>query len=282
VLVAPTPTTLREFTEAWLAGAEDGSIRNRSGDRYKPSTLRGYEQAMREYVLPELGGAKLHALRRQDIQRLADELAAREIKAATARNALVPLRAICRRALARGEIQVNPTTGIELAAVRGRRERFATPAEARQLIEAAPPEFRALWATAFYAGLRRGELIALRWSDVDLAGGVIRVQRSWDVKEGVIQPKSAAGVRTVPIAAVLGDYLIEHRLSNSTGLVFGRDTERPWSTGWITERASRAWKTAKLKPITLHECRHTFASLMIAAGVNRRRCRPSWATRRSP
>lgn len=52
MLVAPTPTTLREFTEAWLAGAEDGSIRNRSGDRYKPSTLRGYEQAMREYVLP--------------------------------------------------------------------------------------------------------------------------------------------------------------------------------------------------------------------------------------
>ncbi|MFL5864797.1 MAG: site-specific integrase, partial [Solirubrobacteraceae bacterium] len=117
-------------------------------------------------------------------------------------------------------------------------------------------------------GLRRGELRALGWSDVDLAGGVIRVERSWDVKEGVIEPKSTAGRRKVPIAALLRDYLVEHRLRRSTGLVFGRDAETPWSTGWITQRANRAWRAANLKPITLHECRHTFASLMIAAGVN--------------
>jgi integrase len=52
-----------------------------------------------------------------------------------------------------------------------------------------------LWATAFYAGLRRGELRALRWTDVDLAAGVIRVEQSWDVKEGVIEPKSTTGRR---------------------------------------------------------------------------------------
>ena len=267
-LVAPRPTTLREFATAWLEGARDGSIRNRSGDRYKPSTIRGYEQALATYILPELGGAKLHELRRQDIQRLADELARTEIEPATVRNALLPLRAICRRAVSRGDIQVNPTTGIELAAVRGRRERFATPIEAHELIEAAPSEDRALWATACYAGLRRGELRALRWSDVDLAAGVIRVERSWDVKEGVIQPKSEAGRRKVPIASVLRDYLVEHRLRGGSGLVFGRDPGTPWATGTITQRANRAWKGAGLRPITLHECRHTFASLMIAAGVN--------------
>ncbi|MFL5861524.1 MAG: tyrosine-type recombinase/integrase, partial [Solirubrobacteraceae bacterium] len=158
VLVAARPVVLREFADAWMSGAKDGSIRNRSGDRYKPSSIRGYEQALRQYILPDLGAAKLNDLRRQDIQRLADELAAREISAATVRNALLPLRAICRRALSRGDIQINPTTGIELPAVRGRRERFATPVEAHELIEAAPPEYRALWATAFYAGLRRGEL----------------------------------------------------------------------------------------------------------------------------
>ncbi len=53
-----------------------------------------------------------------------------DISAATARNALLPLRAICRRALSRGDIQVNPTMGIEIPAVRGRRMRFATPQEA--------------------------------------------------------------------------------------------------------------------------------------------------------
>ena len=50
-----------------------------------------------------------------------------------------------------------------------------------------------------YAGLRRGELMALRWEDTDLAGGVVRVERSWDVKEGAVEPKSNAGTRSVPM-----------------------------------------------------------------------------------
>jgi integrase len=268
ILVAPRPAALNEFANAWLTGARDGSIRNRSGDRHKPSTVRGYEQALREYVLPEVGAAKLQELRRQDIQRLADELSARDIGAATVRNALLPLRAICRRALSRGDIQVNPTTGIEMPAVRGRRTRFAAPYEAHLLIEAAPPEDRVLWATAFYAGLRRGELQALRWADVDLAGGVLKVERSWDVKAGLIEPKSTAGRRKVPIAAILRDYLVDHRLDARKGLVFGRADGTPFATSTVSLRATNAWKQANLNPITLHECRHTFASLMIAAGVN--------------
>jgi integrase len=75
----------------------------------------------------------------------------------------MPLRVIYRRALARGEVAVNPCTGLELPAVRGRRDRIASPAEAAALIEALPESDRALWATALYAGLRRGELLALRW-----------------------------------------------------------------------------------------------------------------------
>ena len=74
------------------------------------------------------------------------------MSAATLRNALLPLRAICRRALSRGDIQVNPTMGIEIPAVRGGRMRFATPQEAQLLIDAAPAEDRVLWATAFDAG----------------------------------------------------------------------------------------------------------------------------------
>jgi integrase len=63
------------------------------------------------------------------------------------------------------------------ASVRGRRERIASPEEAQRLLAAVTERDRPLWATALYAGLRRGELMALRWEDVDLAGGVIRVER---------------------------------------------------------------------------------------------------------
>ena len=176
--------TLREAAQAWLVGAREGSIRNRSGDRYKPSVLRGYEIALRLRLLPELGGRRVSEIRRADVQDFADRLLARGDDASTIRNTLMPLRAIFRRAVARGDVAVNPTTGLELPAVRGRRDRIVSPEQAAKLLDALPERDRALWATALYGGLRRGELQALRWEDVDLAKGVITVERAWDVREG--------------------------------------------------------------------------------------------------
>jgi integrase len=266
---APSRLTLREAANSWIAGARDGSIRNRSGDRYKPSAVRGYETSLRLRVLPKLGSLKLSEVRRSDLQDFADRLLVDGIDASTIRNSLMPLRAIFRRAIARGDVAVNPTSGLELPAVRGRRDRIASPDEAARLLATLPERDQALWATALYGGLRRGELQALRWSDVDLARGVIRVERAWDVREGEIEPKSRAGRRTVPIAAALRDYLAAHKQrSDGATLVFGRADGKAFDAPTVDARAKTAWRKAKLEPITLHEARHTFASLMIAAGVN--------------
>ena len=269
-LRAPSQVTLREAAEAWLEGARAGSIRNRSGDRYKPSVLRGYETSLRLRVVPELGNRKVSEIRRRDIQDLADGLLGQGVDPSTIRNALMPLRAIFRRALARGDIAVNPTRGLELPAVRGKRDRIASPEEAEALLAALPERDRALWATALYGGLRRGELQALRWDDVDLANGVIRVERAWDVQEGPIEPKSRAARRRDPIPAILRDYLVEHRHGRpgALGHIFGRPDGNAFDGPTVDARAKAAWRGAGLKPITLHEARHTFASLMIAAGVN--------------
>jgi integrase len=269
-LRAPSQVTLREAALAWLDGARAGSIRNRSGDRYKPSVLRGYETSLRLRVLPELGNRKFSEIRRRDVQDLADRLLGERLDPSTIRNTLMPLRAIFRRALARGDVAVNPTCGLELPAVRGKRDQIVSPEEAEALLAALPERDRALWATALYAGLRRGELQALRWDDVDLANGVIRVERAWDVQEGPIEPKSRAGRRKVPIPAILRDYLVEHRHGRlgALGHVFGRADGKAFDGPTVDARAKAAWRRAGLEPITLHEARHTFASLMIAAGVN--------------
>jgi integrase len=259
--------TLREAADSWVKGAEAGSIRNRSGDRYKPSAVRGYEQALRLRLVPELGGVRLGDLRRADVQALVDRLLRDSHEPATIRNTLLPLRAICRRAIARGEIAINPTTGLELPAVRGRRDRIASPPEAEQLLDALQRD-RALWATAFYAGLRLGELQALDWSAVDLEQAVIRVQASWDPRAGLVAPKSAAGRRVVPIASVLLRHLRELQIIGAGGFVFGRADGRTFAPSSVVLRAETAWEAEKLEPIGLHECRHTFASFMIAAGVN--------------
>jgi len=235
---------------------------------------------MRLRVLPEIGGVRVTALSRVDLQDLADRWLAKNLDPSTIRNTLMPLRAMYRRALTRGEVSLNPTNGIELPAVRGRRERIATPEQATVLIAAARENDRALWETAFYAGLRRGELMALRWEDIDLDAGLIHVERAWDMRNGPIEPKSRAGKRAVPIATVLREHLSAHalRTGRRTGLVFGRTADRPFEPTTLSGRAATAWKhmnaerkDAELEAIPaigLHECRHTFASLMIAAGVN--------------
>jgi integrase len=99
---------------------------------------------------------------------------------------------------------------------------------------------------------------------------VIRVERSWDPYAGPVEPKSHAGRRRVPISETLRRQLVAHRLrrGRAQGLVFGSTPERAFDPPSTIARAKAAWAKAGLSPIALHECRHTYASLMIAAGVN--------------
>jgi integrase len=78
--------------------------------------------------------------------------------------------------------------------VASNRDRIADPLEASALLAAVADGDRALWATAMYAGLRRGELLALRWADVDLAARTIRVERGWDDYAGEQAPKEPGGM----------------------------------------------------------------------------------------
>jgi hypothetical protein len=145
---ASTATSLREAWATWLAGALEGSVRNRSGDAYKPSVLRGYETSMRLRVLPDLGGARLPDIRRVTVQNLVDRMFAEGKDPSTIRNTVMPLRSIFRRAVARGDVALNPVAGLELPAVGGRRDRIASPIEAAALIAALPERDQAVWATA--------------------------------------------------------------------------------------------------------------------------------------
>jgi integrase len=272
---APSAMTFGEAAALWLLGVRAGAIRTRSGDRYKPSTIRSYEQALRGPrdrkggLLRELGHLKLSDLSLDDVQGYADRLLAAGAQPSTIRNAIMPVRVIYR--WRRREVPVNPTAGLSLPAVRHARVRIADPVEAERLLQALPARDRALWATAMYAGLRRGELMGLRWCDIDLPRGVIEVRQAWDPKEHLmVAPKSQAGSRRVPIAAVLRAFLAPAQLAapaDVQGLAFGAGGV-PFCASSVYERALRAWKAAGLQPICLHNCRHTAASLMIAAGVN--------------
>jgi integrase len=279
--------TLRVAFDELISDMRAGIVRNRSGERYKPSVVRGYERDIANHLLPAFGSAKPAEIRGGDVQRLIGRLEIDGKAASTIRNILMPMRVLYRRLLRLEEQTVSPMDHLELPAVRGQRLRIAPPEEAAVLIAAAPAEDRAIWAAAMYAGLRLGELEALDVEDVDLATGVIRVEWNWDpVERERVRPKSEAGRRTVPIPAVLRDHLLDRRMDLvwERGFFFGRSADEPFDRDGLRRRAKTAWGGVNamerwhaeahdrdprlLQLLTPHDCRHTYASFMIAAEVN--------------
>ncbi len=280
-LAAPDTTTVEQAGTRWLEAARAGAIRNSSGLEYKPSTLRSYESSFVRHVIPALGQTRLDKLRRQDVQELVDRLSL-TMTGSTVRNAVMPLRVLCRRARQKDLIPTNPCDLLELPAADARRfvpsedgrarETVATPEEAAQLIAAlSAPMDQAIWAAAFYAGLRRGELRGLFLNDVDQSLNMIRVRRAWDMLDGEIATKSYAAERQVPLCAplrqALATYLADHDGGEFLFPGYGR-----WGRGYnafsadaLLKRSRKVWGRAGLQPIGLHEARHTFASMLIDA-----------------
>jgi len=274
--------------ERWLEMARSGEITNRSGRRYKPSTLRGIEQDLRLWLVPELGAHRMAEITRADLQRRIGAWVTAGLSASKVKNTINAARVLFRDFdLVSGTdnpLVTDPTHGLRLPHYDGKRDRIADPDEARRLIDALAPEDRALWATAMDAGLRHGELKALRCEDLDLEHGRIHVRRGWDQCEGEIDPKSEAGKRTTCASARLRDLLEQHlQRTRRSGaeLVFGDIAGRPFVSTTINERARRAWRAARareeedgtipeerrLRPIGLHECRHSAVSQMLDAGI---------------
>jgi integrase len=278
--LASTAVTVRQAGEAWIAGAtaEPPTILTRGGRPYKPSVLRSFEADLRNYVYPDFGAHRLSDVRRRDVQALVRRVLDLGLSGSKARNVVMPLRAIYREH--RDDVPVNPTQGVEFPALGDGRERAASAEQAADLLAALPMPDRALWAAALYGGLRLGELRALRWDDVDLAEGTIRVERSWDVKVGEVAPKSRKGTRTVPILGLLRDVLAELRATSGREgreFVFGAAADRPFTASHLRKRARRAWDAADaeraerglapLYRVGFHEARHTCVSLLHAAGI---------------
>jgi integrase len=219
------------------------------------------------------GHCKVSALTTSDLQKLVDDWQAEGRAASTIRNYLRPLQAIYRRARAREGVPVNPTRDLELPVPERREVEIVTPSSAATLLAVLPNPDRAIWATALYAGLRSGELRALRWEAVDVAKRIIEVRESWDPKEGSIEPKTRRSRRRVPVPSILRELLIAQRArsepSTESALVFGVDDKTPFQPERLYRNADSVWHHAGIRErLRLHQARHTYASFMIAAGIN--------------
>lgn len=286
-LRATSPKTLREEVDEWMAGARSGSILNRRSQRYKPAVVRNYELSLRLRVLPELGDRKLAEIDLSDLIELKEKLHGDGLSGSVIRNSFVPVQAIYRHARLLGRVPIDPTIDLPLPTA-GSRDRAATPAQAVALLEPLAELEAAIWASGFFAGLRRGELRALRVGDVDLDQATITVERGWDDREGPIEPKTQAGKRRVFVLDILRPYLkplIDGRAADE--LVFGHSADSAFDPRAVSRKAARAWDAVDKKRadelekaggsrddaptlvrFTLHECRHSFSTWLDHAGVS--------------
>lgn len=269
-VVRTTSRTVGQALDELVTGMGSGAILDRSGRRYKPATVRSYEQAARTYLKP-LAKLKLSEVRRADVQRIVGKMTAAGLSGSTVRNKLDPLRVVYRRALNAEEVNRNPTERLELPANDAKQRKPASLDRSEALLAALPDSERSAWAVAIYAGLRAGELRALRWTDIDFAAGVIRVERGWDDQEGEQDTKTAAGKRTVPLAGKVRSELERHQRDtgrSGTDLVFGRTASEAFTRSTMRARAIKAWTAAGLEPLTPHEGRHSAGSYMAKAGMD--------------
>jgi integrase len=278
-LRTPTHVTLRDAAEDWLAKAEAGEILSKHRRPYKPSALRGYRADLTNYVLDDFGARKLADVTSDDLQELVNRLNGKGLSGSKVRNVIVAVQAVYRHN--RRKVLVNPARDLDLPEPGGSREWSGTPEDAKAHIDALLEGDRAVWATAFYAGLRRGELRALRCDNIcgldddEAAERWIQVEHGWDDRDGEIAPKSTAGLRVVPLPESLRTILLAHlqRTGRSgSDLVFGKTASDPFVPWTVDAHAKKAWKAAKLERLTLHQARHGYRSFLEDAGISEARC----------
>jgi integrase len=267
---------LEEAVSEWLSKCERGEVRSRRRTIYSASTLRDYRSDLDRFVLSEIGHLPVQDVTRANVQAIIERMNGEGYAGQTVRNAIVALQAFYRWR----KPPIDPTANLDLPEPGKRRERAASPTEAETLLAALEGDARDIYAAAFYSGLRRGELQALKVEDV--TPDRISVRRSWDQVAGEKGPKSKAGERDVPIIGPLRE-ILERRCQGRSGsaFVFGTD-EAPFSPNTLRDRSIASWaasavggflqgRDAGLAPIGLHEARHSFSTWLDHAGISETR-----------
>jgi integrase len=265
--VAPSKLTVAAYSAEWLATLEG---------RLRPRSTALYEGHLRVHVLPRLGRRRLADVTVDDVASLLGELQREGLAPWSVRGVLAVLGRLLGSAERRGLIAANPVRRLE----RGERPRVerrefpALDAEAvGRLIAATPERYRVLVALSVLTGLRQGEALGLRWSDVDLGEGTVHVRFRLD-RSGVLSvPKTEAARREIPFPPVLGRILAEHRLaspfSGEGDFVFCSETGAPLGRRAVVRGGLEpALAAAGLPYLRWHDLRHVAASLLIAQGAS--------------
>jgi integrase len=268
--------TLNRLLETWLTEVVRPNLR--------PKTIRSYETVVRVHLGPSLGQLRLDDLRPSDVQALLNRLSSSGRSPRTVAMVRDVLRQALNVARRWGLLTRNVAELVTVPRAMRRERRALAVDEARQFVTAISGDRdEALYLLALTTGLRQGEVLGLRWSDLDLEAerGSTRIVQALSRVHGarLVDPKSAKGRRTVPLGRSIVLALRGHRARQATdrllagtrwietGLVFTTRIGTPRDGPTVTRRLHAILESAELPQITFHDLRHSYASLMLAQGV---------------
>jgi len=276
--------TLNVYADRWLK--EHASI------ECKPSTKEGYDGVLRNYLRPRFGKKQLDRIKREDLKLMIAELMEKKLSRGTIKNAIAVIRRIFNEAIESGIVKSNPAAKLgrfTKAAHSSEKKGVAlTPAETRAFLQAAKevcPEYYALFLTALRAGLRRGELVALRFGDINFGtheepdSRFMLIQHNYVRREHTTTKSRKA--RRIDMSGELRRSLLEIRERRLRAGDLKRKSEITdelvflGPDGGILDPDNLYHRyflpvlaKAGIRKIRLHDLRHTFGSALIQSGAS--------------
>lgn len=265
-----------DYVDRWLVAIES---------TVRPATFRRYGDLLRRHALPVIGGVRLVKLSPLDLQRLYADRIAAGLSPTTVHHLHAVIHRALKQAMRWGLVDRNVS---EMTDAPRRTlpdvQTWGAKQAAAVLAAGDGTDLAALWRLALLCGMRRGELLGVKWEDIDLDHGTVAVRRTLSRGKGETwelgQPKTASGRRSIALPTSCVAALRKHRARQTEdrlrlgavwedhGFVFTNSTGGPLHVNSLVGRFGRVVKAAGVPTIRFHDMRHTSATLLLAEGVH--------------
>jgi integrase len=271
--------TLGDYLDRWLGSSVRDTVRR--------STYVRYEGIVRNHIRPSIGRVKLSGLTPTHVRSLYRKKLDSGLSTRSVNYVHVTLHKALEQAMLDGLIPRNASEGVKAPQVRKEEVKPLSPTQVESLLSAARGDrLEALYVLAIHTGLRQGELLGLKWADVDLEDGKLSVQRSLDADGTFNPPKRNKSRRTVKLTRQAVEALkLQRKHQNQErlkaarweahGLVFPNRVGKPMDHNNLYHRDFKSllqrtglWSEDKEERFTFHSLRHTCATLLLSKNVN--------------